>query len=58
MVTNVLNFVLIAVDFRVFEGWPIWESLRQIYAPLLPVEFATGLLTAGVAYAYQGRTSR
>jgi putative nucleotidyltransferase with HDIG domain len=54
MATNVLNFFLIAVDFRVFEGWPVWGSFRQIYAPLLPVEFATGLLTAGVAYAYKG----
>ncbi len=25
----------------------------MIYAPTLPVEFAVGLLTAGVAYAYQ-----
>jgi len=25
-----------------------------VYAPLLPVEFASGLLTAGVAYGYQG----
>jgi putative nucleotidyltransferase with HDIG domain len=55
MFTNVLNFVLIAVDFRVFEGWPVWRSFRQIYGPVLPVEFATGLLTAGVAFSYQGR---
>jgi len=54
MAMNSLNFFLIALDFRVFEGWGIWASFRRIYAPLLPVEFATGLLTAGVAYAYQG----
>jgi putative nucleotidyltransferase with HDIG domain len=54
MATNVLNFVLIAIDFRVFEGWPVWGSIRTVYVPLLPVEFATGLLTAGVAFAYQG----
>jgi putative nucleotidyltransferase with HDIG domain len=54
MATNILNFALIAVDFRVFEGWNIWISFRQVYAPVLPVEFATGLLTAGVAFAYQG----
>jgi putative nucleotidyltransferase with HDIG domain len=53
IVTNVLNFLLIAVDFRVFEGWNVWTSLRQIYGPLLPIEFATGLLTAGVAYSYE-----
>jgi putative nucleotidyltransferase with HDIG domain len=55
MATNVLNFLLIAIDFRVFEGSDIWTSFRQVYAPVLPVEFATGLLTAGVAFAYQGR---
>jgi putative nucleotidyltransferase with HDIG domain len=53
MATNALNFLLIAVDFKVFEGWSIRSSLREIYAPVLPVEVATGLLTAGVAFAYQ-----
>jgi putative nucleotidyltransferase with HDIG domain len=53
MVTNALNFLLLAVDFKIFEGWSIIASLREIYAPVLPVEFATGLLTAGVAFAYQ-----
>ena len=42
------------MDFKVFEGWSIRASLREIYVPVLPVEFATGLLTAGVAFAYQG----
>jgi putative nucleotidyltransferase with HDIG domain len=54
MVTNVINFLLVAVDFRVFEGWSVVASVREIYVPLLPVEFATGLLTAGVAFAYHG----
>jgi putative nucleotidyltransferase with HDIG domain len=54
MATNVLNFVLVAVDFKVLEGWSIRASLREIYGPVLPIEFATGLLTAGVAFAYQG----
>ena len=53
LATNVLNFLLVAVDFRVFEGWSIIASLREIYAPVLPIEVATGLLTAGVAFAYQ-----
>ena len=53
MATNALNFLLLAVDFKVFEGWSIVGSVREIYAPVLPVEFATGLLTAGVAFAYQ-----
>ena len=54
MVTNALNFLILAVDFKVFEGWSIRASVREIYVPVLPVEFATGLLTAGVAFAYQG----
>jgi putative nucleotidyltransferase with HDIG domain len=54
MATNTLNFLIVAVDFKVFEGWSIRASLRQIFAPVLPVEVATGLLTAGVAVAYQG----
>jgi len=54
MATNALNFLLLAVDFKVFEGCSIRASLREIYAPVLPVEVATGLLTAGVAFAYQG----
>jgi putative nucleotidyltransferase with HDIG domain len=51
--TNVLNFLLIAIDVAVVEGQPIHSSLRHIYLPVLPVEFATGLLTAGVAFGYQ-----
>ena len=54
MATNALNFLLLAVDFKVFEGISVFSSLREIYVPVLPVEFATGLLTAGVAFAYQG----
>ena len=54
MVTNALNFLTLAVDFKVIEGWSIRASVREIYVPVLPVEFATGLLTAGVAFAYQG----
>jgi putative nucleotidyltransferase with HDIG domain len=52
--TNVLNFLLLAVDAKVIDGWPIIGSLREIYVPVIPAEFATGLLTAGVAFAYQG----
>jgi len=52
---NLLNFLLIAVDIAVVEGQPIGGSFRQIFLPVLPVEFATGLLTAGVAFGYQDR---
>jgi putative nucleotidyltransferase with HDIG domain len=52
---NFLNFVLIAVDFAIVDGHPIVGNIRQIYVPLIPVEFATGLLTAGVAFGYHAR---
>jgi putative nucleotidyltransferase with HDIG domain len=53
LITNAVNFVLIAVDVAVIDRQPVLRSLRHIYAPTLPVEFAVGLLTAGVAYVYQ-----
>jgi putative nucleotidyltransferase with HDIG domain len=53
MATNVVNFLLIAADIAIVDGQPVPRSLRQIYLPVLPVEFATGLLTAGVAFSYQ-----
>jgi putative nucleotidyltransferase with HDIG domain len=55
MATNVLNFLLVAVDVKVCDELSIRASLREIYVPLLPVELATALLTAGVAFAYRGQ---
>ncbi len=54
LATNVLNFLLIAVDVALVDGVPLVGGIKTVYIPLLPIEFATGLLTAGVAYAYQG----
>jgi len=53
LVTNVLNFLLIAIDIVVIDKLPIATSFRTIYFPIVPVELAVGLLTAGVAFAYQ-----
>jgi putative nucleotidyltransferase with HDIG domain len=33
-------------------GVPFFTSFRRVYLTVLPVEFATGLLTAGVAFSY------
>jgi hypothetical protein len=55
MAMNIFNFLLIAVDVAVVDGHDILAGLKNVYVPVLPVEFATGLLTAGVAYAYQDR---
>ena len=53
LITNTVNFLLIAVDVAVIDGQPVMRSLRTVYAPTLPVEFAVGLLTAGVAFVYR-----
>jgi putative nucleotidyltransferase with HDIG domain len=52
MAMNVLNFLLIAVDIVVVGGMPLRVALYQLYAPLLPVQVAMGLLTAGVGFVY------
>jgi len=51
---NVLNFLLIAIDIAIVDGQRIRRSFHEIYFPLAPVEVAVGLLTAGVAVAFQG----
>ncbi len=52
MVTNFLNFTLVALFNLAKQGTPYGEALRSVYLVVLPSEFATGLLTAGVAYSY------
>jgi putative nucleotidyltransferase with HDIG domain len=53
MITNFLNFALVAL-YSMFAGGPrFWDSVRSIYLTVLPAEFATGLLTAGVAFLYE-----
>jgi putative nucleotidyltransferase with HDIG domain len=51
--TNVVNFLLIALDIATVDGQSVRYSIRHVYLPVLPVECATGLLTAGVAFSYQ-----
>jgi putative nucleotidyltransferase with HDIG domain len=52
MTTNVLNFLLVALYYRVAEGVRVVASARSVYLTVLPSEFATALLTAAVAYGY------
>jgi putative nucleotidyltransferase with HDIG domain len=52
MITNFLNFVLVAGHVRLYKGVSFFGSLRSVYVTVLPVEFATGLLTAAVAFSY------
>jgi putative nucleotidyltransferase with HDIG domain len=52
MLSNVLNFSLIAACAKVDRGTPFGSLFRSVYVNILPSEFATGLLTAGVAFSY------
>jgi putative nucleotidyltransferase with HDIG domain len=52
MVTNFLNFSMVATFNRAKYGSPYFAAVRSVYLTVLPAEFATGLLTAGVAYSY------
>jgi putative nucleotidyltransferase with HDIG domain len=52
MIANTLNFLSIAVCARVDRGTPIIDNVRSIYLKMLPTEFASAFLTAGVAFSY------
>jgi putative nucleotidyltransferase with HDIG domain len=52
MITNFLNFVLVAVHLKAFKDMSFVGSLRNVYVTVLPVEFATALLTAGLTFSY------
>jgi putative nucleotidyltransferase with HDIG domain len=52
MITNFLNFVLVAIHLKAFKNMSFTGSLRNVYVTVLPVEFATALLTAGLAFSY------
>ena len=52
MACNFLNFLMVVGFQAVYWGRPLRESVRSIYGAVLPSEFATGLLTAAVAYSY------
>jgi putative nucleotidyltransferase with HDIG domain len=52
MVTNALNFALVAIDVRVTEGRSLSGQLRDLFIPLLPGQVAAGALAAVFAVAY------
>jgi putative nucleotidyltransferase with HDIG domain len=53
MITNFLNFAMVAGSLQLSREVSFRESLMSVYLTVLPSEFATGLLTAGVAFSYQ-----
>ena len=52
MGSNLLNFLLVAGFQRASFGTPSLAEARSAFVTVLPVQFATGLLTAGVAFSY------
>jgi putative nucleotidyltransferase with HDIG domain len=52
MVTNALNFLLVGMVLATSGVIPFRDAVRTVYIKMLPSEFATALLTAGVAYSY------
>ncbi len=52
---NFVNFLMVVGDMAILERLNLVSMIKTLYVPVLPVEFATALLTAGVAYAYQDR---
>jgi putative nucleotidyltransferase with HDIG domain len=52
MLTNTLNFLLVALMMHLDGVVSFRDAVKTTFLPVLPVEFATGLLTAGVAYCY------
>jgi putative nucleotidyltransferase with HDIG domain len=52
MVTNALNFILVALDNSIVENHPFPDQMREVFIPFLPGQVATGALAAILAVAY------
>ncbi len=52
MVTNAINFAIVAVDVRVIKGRSLIDQTREVLIPLMPGQVATGALAAILAVAY------
>ncbi len=52
MVTNILNFLVIAVDVAVVDRVSVRRSLSEIYLPILPVDVVMAILTAVAVLGY------
>ena len=52
MVTNALNFSMVALDNAIVGNRGLFAQVRDLFAPLLPGQIAAGALTAVLAVAY------
>ena len=53
VLSNALNFVMIAGDISVQLGVPFRRQLREIFVPVLPSELAGAVLTVSIAILYR-----
>jgi putative nucleotidyltransferase with HDIG domain len=53
LAANLMNFLLIAIDIAIVDGQPVHRSVLSIYVPVVPVELAVAVLTAGAALIYE-----
>ncbi len=52
LLTNVLNFLLIAINKKVLEARGLWTQTRSLLLPMLPDQLAAALLSSMLAAAY------
>ncbi|HEY4824667.1 MAG TPA: HD domain-containing phosphohydrolase, partial [Solirubrobacteraceae bacterium] len=52
LVTNALNFAVIALDNRIIENRRLLQQVQELFVPMLPGQVAAGALTAVLAVAY------
>jgi putative nucleotidyltransferase with HDIG domain len=52
MITNALNFAMIAAESRVTKGLPLRRQTRELFWPMQPGQMAMGALSAMLAVAY------
>ncbi len=52
MVTNALNFAVIATEWRISKGDEFFRQTRELFLPMQPGQMVLGALTAVLAIAY------
>ena len=52
MITNTLNFAIVAVNVRVTKERSLRDQIREVLIPLMPGQIATGAVAAILAVAY------
>jgi putative nucleotidyltransferase with HDIG domain len=52
MITNLINFAVVALDIRLTQGRSLKLQFTDLFVPMLPSQIATGALAALLAVAY------